>query len=86
VAAKKLQEILRVVPDNSKISLDVQDSRLNVKVNKSRFTLQTLPAQDFPQLTEQLQNSTIIKVEQKQLKKLLGAVQYAMHNRTFAIT
>lgn len=78
VAAKKLQEILRVVPDNSKVSLDVQDSRLNVKVNKSRFTLQTLPAQDFPVLAEQLQNSTKISVEQKLLKKLLGAVQYAM--------
>lgn len=78
VAAKKLQEILRVVPDNSKVSLDIQDSRLNVKINKSRFTLQTLPAQDFPQLTEQLQNSTKIHIEQKILKKLLGAVQYAM--------
>lgn len=78
VAAKKLQEILRVVPDDSKISFDLNDSRLNVKVNKSRFTLQTLPAQDFPQLTEQLQNSTKINVEQKLLKKLLSAVQYAM--------
>lgn len=78
VAAKKLQEILRVVPDNSKISFDVQDSRLNVKVNKSRFTLQTLPAQDFPLLTEQLQNATKISIAQKLLKKLLGAVQYAM--------
>lgn len=78
VAAKKLQEILRVVPDNSKIALEVQDSRLNVKVNKSRFTLQTLPAQDFPLLTEQLQNSTTVQIEQKALKKLLGSVQYAM--------
>ncbi len=78
VAAKKLQEILRVVPDNSYISLEIQDSRLLVKVNKSRFTLQTLPAQDFPKITEQLVNSTKIDLEQKLLKKLLGSVQYAM--------
>ena len=78
VAAKKLQEILRVLPDNSKVSLDIQDTRLQVKASKSKFTLQTLPAQDFPKVSEQLQNSTIVEVQQKLLKKLIGAVQYAM--------
>ncbi|MFA6902402.1 MAG: DNA polymerase III subunit beta [Gallionellaceae bacterium] len=78
VAAKKLQEILRVLPDNSKITLDIQDSRLLVKVLKSKFTLQTLPSQDFPKISEQLSNSTSIEIEQKLLKKLLGSVQYAM--------
>jgi DNA polymerase-3 subunit beta len=78
VAAKKLQEILRVLPDNSNISLDIQDSRLLVKALKSKFTLQTLPAVDFPKIGEQLQNSTTIEIEQKLLKKLLGSVQYAM--------
>lgn len=78
VAAKKLQEILRVLPDNSNITLDIQDSRLLVKVLKSKFTLQTLPSQDFPKISEQLSNSTIIEIEQKLFKKLLGSVQYAM--------
>lgn len=78
VAAKKLQEILRVIPDNSEISLELQDSKLLVKANRSRFTLQTLPAQDFPKLTEQLDNSSTIELDQKLLKKLLGSVQYAM--------
>jgi DNA polymerase-3 subunit beta len=78
VAAKKLQEILRVLPENNKISLDLQDTRLLVRVLKSKFTLQTLPAQDFPKVSEQLQNSTTITIEQKLLKKLIGSVQYAM--------
>ncbi len=78
VAAKKLQEILRVLPDNSNITLDIQDSKLLVRVLKSKFTLQTLPAVDFPKVSEQLQNSTIVEIEQKLLKKLLGSVQYAM--------
>jgi DNA polymerase-3 subunit beta len=78
VAAKKLQEILRVLPDNSNVSLDIQDSRLLVKALKSKFTLQTLPAIDFPKIGEQLQNSTTVEIEQKLLKKLLGSVQYAM--------
>lgn len=78
VAAKKLQEILRVLPDNSQITLDILDSKLLVKVLKSKFTLQTLPPQDFPKLTEQLQNPTTIEIEQRTLKKLLGSVHYAM--------
>jgi len=78
VAAKKLQEILRVLPDNSNVSMDIQESRLLVKVMKSKFTLQTLPAQDFPKVNEQLENSTTININQKLLKKLLGSVHYAM--------
>jgi DNA polymerase-3 subunit beta len=78
VAAKKLQEILRVLPDNKNITLDLQDNKLLVKVLKSKFTLQTLPAQDFPKVTEQLDSSTTVQIEQILLKKLIGSVQYAM--------
>ena len=78
VAAKKLQEILRVLPEGSKVTLDILDSRLQVKSGKSRFNLQTLPAQDFPKVSEQLEQAEQVQVEQKQLKKLFGMVQYAM--------
>ncbi|MES1981233.1 MAG: DNA polymerase III subunit beta [Pseudomonadota bacterium] len=78
VAAKKLQEILRVLPDGSRISLDVQDNRIQVKANKSKFSLQTLPAQDFPKVTERLDSSEKVTLEQQHLKKLFGLVQYAM--------
>ncbi len=78
VAAKKLHEILRVLPEGSKVTLDIQDNRLQVKVNKSKFSLQTLPAQDFPKITEQLGQVEKVQVEQGLLKKLFGMVQYAM--------
>lgn len=78
VAAKKLQDILRVFPDESKITLDIQDGRLLVKVNKSKFSLQTLPAQDFPIMVEQNEPIETIQIGQGQLKKLFSMVQYAM--------
>ncbi|MEO6422286.1 MAG: DNA polymerase III subunit beta [Candidatus Nitrotoga sp.] len=78
VAAKKLQEILKVLPEESKVSLDINDNRLLVKVNKSKFTLQTLPAKDFPKVLEQLDQAIKIQIEQGKLKKLLGMVQYAI--------
>jgi DNA polymerase III subunit beta len=78
VAAKKLQEIIKVLPEGSKVTLDIYENRLLVKVNKSKFTLQTLPAQDFPKVSEQLKQAIKIKIEQNKLKKLFGMVQYAM--------
>ena len=78
VAAKKLQEILRVLPEESKVTLEIQDNRLQVKGDKSRFNLQTLPAQDFPKVSEQFDQVEKLQLEQKQLKRLFGMVQYAM--------
>src|SRR5262245_24182918 len=52
VAARKLLDILRALPENSDVNIDVQSSRLAVKAGRSRFSLQTLPAEDFPRLAE----------------------------------
>ena len=70
ISAKKLQEILRAIPDNSSVSLDDQENKLLVKANKSRFSLQTLPAQDFPMLSEQLVGASIVVIEQGVLRRL----------------
>jgi len=78
VSAKKLQEILRILPDESKVSLDLKEHKLLIKSNKSRFSLQTLPAQDFPLVSDQLENVSKINLKQGLLKKLLALVQYAM--------
>ena len=78
VGGKKLQEILRVLPDQSKITIDTKENKAQIKTNKSRFSLQTLPAQDFPKLSYQLENSKKIVLPQKELKNLLFSVQYAM--------
>ncbi|HUW26854.1 MAG TPA: DNA polymerase III subunit beta [Gallionella sp.] len=78
VGGKKLQEILRVLPDQSKITIDLKENKAQIKTNRSRFSLQTLPAQDFPKLNNQLENSKKIILCQNVLKNLLLSVQYAM--------
>lgn len=78
VSGKKLQEILRVLPDQSKITIDTKENKAQIKSGKSRFSLQTLPAMDFPKLNNQLENAKKIKLAQKELKSLLLSVQYAM--------
>src|SRR5690348_13136456 len=78
VAAKKLQDILRALPDKSQVTLESNDSRLNVKAGKSRFHLQTLPVEDFPTFPAGNEPQEKITLKQKELKHLFSLVQYAM--------
>ena len=78
VGGKKLQEILRILPEQSKVSIEVKDNKAQIKSNKSRFNLQSLPAQDFPKLNNQLSNAKRINLSQLALKNLLASVQFAM--------
>jgi DNA polymerase-3 subunit beta len=78
VGARKLLDILRALPDGADVSLQQQDKRLVVKAAKSRFTLQTLPAEDFPRLAKPAGEAARFSLEQKVFRRLLGLVQYAM--------
>jgi DNA polymerase-3 subunit beta len=78
VAARKLQDILRSLPETAEVSLNYEDRRLQLKAGKSRFNLQTLPAEDFPRMASADGAATKIKITQKQFKRVLALVQYAM--------
>ncbi|HKO87069.1 MAG TPA: DNA polymerase III subunit beta [Burkholderiales bacterium] len=78
VGARKLQDILRALPEGSEVSLTLTDKKLQVKSGKSRFNLQTLPAEDFPRLSAAETGGVSLKLPQKLLKDLLAMVQYAM--------
>ncbi len=78
VSARKLQDILRALPEGSAIALDLQEKRLQIKAGKSKFSLQTLPAQDFPKLAAAGAANATLELGQRDLKQLLSLVQYAM--------
>src|SRR5918995_7347426 len=78
VGARKLLDILRALPDGAEVTLQQQDKRLLVKAAKSRFTLQTLAAEDFPRLAKPAGESARFELEQKELRRVLSLVQYAM--------
>ena len=78
VGARKLQDILRSLPDSAEISLEVSDKRLQVRSGKSRFNLQTLPAEDYPRMSQAESEQAGFQLTQKQFKRLIGLVQYAM--------
>jgi DNA polymerase-3 subunit beta len=78
LSAKKLQDILRSLPEDIDISLDEKDGRVTLKAGKSRFNLQSLPAADFPRLTAGQDKATALEIPQSALRRLFHLTQFAM--------
>jgi DNA polymerase III subunit beta len=78
VGARKLIDILRTMPSDQTVSIESNASKLILKGGKSRFTLQTLPAEDFPLVQEAANFGPVFSVPQKTLKELLAQVSFAM--------
>jgi len=78
VAARKLQDILRSLPETSEVSLTLDERKLLLKAGKSRFSLQTIPSEDFPRIKQANEEAAVFTISQKQFKRLLALVQYAM--------
>ena len=78
VGARKLIDILRTMPPEQIVSIESSASKLILKGGKSRFTLQTLAAEDFPLVQEAANFGPMFSVPQKTLKSLLSQVSFAM--------
>ena len=78
VGARKLVDILRALPEGAEVTLQQQEKRLQLKAGKSRFVLQTLPAEDFPRLARPSGEVARFALAQKELRRQLALVQYAM--------
>ncbi len=78
VGARKLLDILRALPEGADVSLQQQEKRLTIKSGKSRFTLQTLPAEDYPKLASPSGEIAKYSIPQKKLRRLFSLVQYSM--------
>ena len=75
--AKKLLDICKSLPSDAEISIDVDVDRAVVKSGRSRFTLATLPASDFPALDE-ISSIYEFSIPQNTLKHLIERTAFAM--------
>ena len=78
VGARKLIDILRSMPNDQVVSLSAAQSKLTLQGGRSRFTLQTLPAEDFPLVQEAADFGPMFGVPQKTLKRLIDQVHFSM--------
>jgi len=77
VAARKLLDICRALPDDAQLQVTLEGDQVVLRSGKSRFTLSTLPARDFPSL-EKTPFSNEFVIAQSHLKKLFSKVYFAM--------
>jgi DNA polymerase-3 subunit beta len=78
VGARKLQDLLRALPDDAQINVDAAGSKMTVRAGRSRFNLQTLAASDYPRISvghEQLQT---LALPQRDFRSLLKLAEFAM--------
>ena len=78
VGARKVIDILRTLPADQIVTLTATQSKLTLQGGKSRFTLQTLPAEDFPLVNEAVDFGPAFAVPQKTLRGLINQVHFAM--------
>jgi DNA polymerase III subunit beta len=78
VAARKLLDILRALPDTGEITLSQTAGKLTVQSGKSRFVLQTMSASEYPTLSEPAAFDVSVTLTQRQLKHLLSLTHFAM--------
>ncbi len=77
VPARKLVDICKSLPEGSDIEFTAQDSKVTVKSGRSRFTLATLPAREFPNVEDSM-GTHQFTIKQGQLKRLIDRTAFAM--------
>jgi DNA polymerase-3 subunit beta len=77
VPARKLLDIYRSLPEGSKVTAALDKGKLVVRSGRSRFSLATLPAADFPSV-EDIQVQRSFRVSQTKLRELLTRTAFSM--------
>ncbi len=75
--ARKLLDICRTLPDEAQLDISVKKDRALVTSGKSRFTLSTLPATEFP-VIDKIKSARKFSLPEKQLHSLIESTGFAM--------
>lgn len=80
VPSRKFLDICRGLPDGVPINFTMEGHRAIIRSGRSRFTLSTLPASDYPNI-EDWQSSINLTVSQGKLRKLIDSTAFSMANQ-----
>ena len=78
VGARKLQDLLRALPDDAQINVDATGSKMTVRAGRSRFNLQTLAATDYPRISVGQERLQSLALPQREFRALLKLAEFAM--------
>lgn len=77
IPARKLFDIVRALPDGSVITVAQTGDKVTISAGRSRFTLATLPSNDFPSVDE-VEATDRIAISEATLKELIERTSFAM--------
>jgi DNA polymerase-3 subunit beta len=77
VPGRKFLDILRALPEKVAVSLSVEGEKIVIKAGRSRFSLSTLPAADFP-IIDDINAQQTVKIPRKELLRLLEKTHFSM--------
>jgi len=77
VSAHLLFDIARKLPEGSQVSFETADNRMTIKAGRSRFSLPTLPRDDFPVIVEG-DLPTSFEISAKVLAELIDRTRFAI--------
>jgi DNA polymerase-3 subunit beta len=80
VPARKLIDICRSLPEGTELVFKVEDGKALIRSGRSRFSLATLPANDFP-ATDDVSGGIEFTLTHTQLKTLIERTQFCMANQ-----
>ena len=80
IYAKDLIDIVRKLPEKTKIQFKIEQNKIYLNANNNTFELNTFDYQDFPTLPK-TQNTSTIKVKQEDLKALIENTSFSMGNQ-----
>ncbi len=77
VPGRKLLDIFKALPDGVSVTLSTEGERVSVRAGRSRFTLSTLPAAEFP-VVEEINAAQTLSVSQGEFRRLIDKTQFSM--------
>ena len=77
VPGRKFLDILRALPEKVSVALSVEGEKVVIKAGRSRFSLSTLPATDFP-VIDDINAQQTVQLPRKELLRLLEKTHFSM--------
>ena len=74
---RKLLDIFRSLPEKVSVTLSTEGERVSVRAGRSRFTLSSLPASEFP-LVEEINAQQTLTVAQGEFRRLIDKTHFSM--------
>lgn len=77
IPGRKLLDIFRALPEKTNVTLSSEGERISLRAGRSRFTLSTLPAAEFP-LVDDINAQQTVEVSQAEFRRLIDKTHFSM--------